>query len=201
MKHPIFAYGHPVLRQKGSPVTKDDPRLPQLITDLWQTMQGANGCGLAAQQIGLPLRLFVVDSQTSYENMAVEERNTCYDPSDTGIKETFINAQLLSASVETWRDEEGCLSLPGFTREVERPWSVTLQYEDADFQSKTHTFYGLTARMIQHEYDHTASVLYIDRLPPLSKRLLAAKLEQVRKGKVRVPYAMRFNSRSGHTKG
>lgn len=192
MKHPIFAYGHPVLRQKGRPVTKDDPHLPQLINDLWETMKGANGCGLAAQQIGLPLCLFIVDSLTTYEKLDATEQRALFDPSDTGIRETFINARLLTVSPETWRDEEGCLSLPGFTREVERPWSVTLQYEDADFQSKTHTFYGLTARMIQHEYDHTEGILFIDRLPPLGKRLLAAKLEQVSKGRVNVPYTMRF---------
>ena len=111
---------------------------------------------------------------------------------DTGIRETFINANIIHKSEEAWTDLEGCLSIPTLAGEVERPWTVTIEYMDQQFTSHTKTFRGATARMIQHEYDHTLGVLYIDYLSPLKRKLLAGKLAKIAKGQITAKYPMKF---------
>lgn len=190
---PILSYGHPILQEKSQAVSKTHPELGKLIDAMWETMYSAGGCGLAAPQIGQPLRLFVVDSSTTYNYMSPEARKK-YFPFDQGIKEAFLNARLLLQSKETWRDTEGCLSIPSLQEEVERPWRITIEYEDLNFQTQVRTLSGLTARMVQHEHDHTEGILYLDRLDSLKRTQLCDRLNRIAAGEVSAGYLMQFPS-------
>ncbi len=188
---PIVSYGHRVLRKKCEPIKASYPELDVLIDNMWETLAIADGCGLAAPQINLPIRLFLVDSKIVYEVMD-EATRAKYFEGDEGIHEVFINAEITEESEDVWKDREGCLSIPSMTEPVERPWSITLKYYDRDFKKHTRTFSGLTARMIQHEYDHTEGVLYIDYLTAERRKVLKPKLKKASKGEVRVKYPMKF---------
>ena len=188
---PIVSYGHDVLRQKCIEVEQHDPELEALITNMWETLYGADGCGLAAPQVNVPVRLFLVDSKLTYESMDEEDREDFYD-GDTGIHETFINARIVEYSEDTWIDEEGCLSIPAIVRDVERPWSITIEYVDRQFQPQRKTFNGITARMIQHEYDHIEGILYLDYLTPRQMTLLKDKLRKISEGEITAEYPMKF---------
>jgi len=188
---PILAYGHSILGQRCSDLENTYPDLDKLISDMWETMYNANGCGLAAPQVGHPIRLFIVDSQSSFENLDEKERPLYY-PEHAGIVETFINAEIIERSNELWADEEGCLSIPGLTCKVKRNWSITIEYQNRNFERLVRRFTGATARMIQHEYDHTEGILYLNRLTPLTKKLMKSRLQKVLKGRVSVDYPMKF---------
>jgi peptide deformylase len=155
-------------------------------------MQNANGCGLAAPQIGKALRLFIVDSETTYNNLIEEDRQGYFEDGDTGIRETFINGKIIERSSQVWKDEEGCLSIPGITQPVERSWTITIEYLDKDFNKQLKCFSGATARMIQHEYDHTEGIIYLDHLKPLARKLLQSKLKRITNGQVNPNYPMKF---------
>jgi peptide deformylase len=189
---PIVSYGNNILRQKCREITIDHPGLNELIENMWETLYKADGCGLAAPQVNQSLRLFIVDSVEVYDRLEDEERTEFFE-GDHGIKETFINALIRERSKDTWIEKEGCLSIPTLSEEVERSWSITIEYYDRNFQKQKKTFYGVTARMIQHEYDHTDGKLYIDYLKPLTKRMLNGKLVKISKGQVTAKYAMRFS--------
>ncbi len=192
MIRPILAYGHPMLLRSCEEIGADFPDLEQLIVDMWQTMESAHGCGLAASQIGVPARLFIVDSQTSFEHMDPVDRRFFVEHGDSGIREIFINARILERSLETWEDEEGCLSIPNLSDTISRSWSVRVAYQDKEFRSVERSFYGLTARMIQHEYDHTEGVLYLEYLPKRSLQLIQRKLHKIVTGKIKPHYPMKF---------
>lgn len=192
MKRPIWAYGHTILREPCEDIEQDYPELKNLIADMWDTMNHANGCGLAAPQIGHPIRLFIVDSKSTFDNLQQPDRRTYFDKNDRGISETFINARIIDRSVLTWQDEEGCLSIPSLTQKINRNWEITIEYFNEAFIPQRRTFGGATARMVQHEYDHTQGVLFLDYLKPLTKRLLESKLKRIQKGKIQAKYAMKF---------
>ncbi len=192
MKRAILAYGHHILKQKCNDIEKDYPELDKLIADMWETMENANGCGLASPQIGLPVRLFIVDSKSTFDNLGEEERKFYFPQDDKGIMETFINAKIIQRSEELWEDEEGCLSIPNLFYKVKRNWAITIEYYNRNFEKQIRTFSGTTARMIQHEYDHTEGVLYLDYLKPLTKRLMASKLQKILKGQIVPAYPMNF---------
>lgn len=192
MKRPILAYGHSILKQKCNDIEKNYPELDKLIADMWETMKNANGCGLASPQIGLPIRLFVVDSKTTFENLDEADREIYFDKDDKGIMETFINAKIIERSAELWEDEEGCLSIPNLSQKVKRPWTISIEYYNKDFDFQTQTFSGTTARMIQHEYDHTEGILYLDYLKPLTRRLMESKLKKIAKGQIKTKYPIKF---------
>jgi peptide deformylase len=192
MKRPILAYGHSILKQKCNDIEKNYPELNKLIADMWETMKNANGCGLASPQIGLPIRLFVVDSKTTFENLDEADREIYFDKDDKGIMETFINAKIIERSAELWEDEEGCLSIPNLSQKVKRPWTISIEYYNKDFDFQTKIFSGTTARMIQHEYDHTEGILYLDYLKPLTRRLMESKLKKIAKGQIKTKYPMKF---------
>lgn len=194
MQLPILAYGHPLLRQPCTDIEMNHPGLDKLVADMWHTMQLANGCGLSAPQIGHAIRLFIVDSESTFNKLSPAERLNYFSEGDNGIKETFINARIIEQSATDWEDEEGCLSLPGLSRNVRRPWSITIGYRDLQFQYHKKTFSGATARMIQHEYDHTEGILYIDHLKPLTRKLMASKLAKIAKGEVRARYLLKFKT-------
>lgn len=192
MKRSILAYGHHILKQKCNDIEKDYPELDKLIADMWETMENANGCGLASPQIGLQIRLFIVDSKSTFDNLGEEDRKFYFPQDDKGIMETFINAKIIQRSEELWEDEEGCLSIPNLFYKVKRNWEITIEYYNRNFEKQIRTFSGTTARMIQHEYDHTEGVLYLDYLKPLTKRLMASKLQKILKGQIVPAYPMNF---------
>jgi len=192
MTLPILSYGHPVLRQKCERIDTTLPDLDPLIDTMWKTMHGANGCGLAASQLGKPFALFIVDSKTTFENLAPEDRLANFPPEDSGIEETFINARIVQRSDEMWEDVEGCLSIPGLSAMVKRPWNIEIEYLDRQFKKHRRKFSGLTARMIQHEYDHTQGILYLDHLSPLTRARLEGRLRKISRGHVHVNYPMRY---------
>ncbi|MCC9042200.1 peptide deformylase [Myroides sp. M-43] len=191
MKLAILAYGNKKLTVDCEPIEKNTAELGALIDSMWETMEGAYGCGLAAPQIGEVKQLFVVDSIVMYENAEDDEREANFVEGDMGMRETFINARIIGKSDETWDELEGCLSIPDIFKRVTRPWSITIEYLDRDFNPHTKTFYGTSARIIQHEYDHTRGVLFTDRLSTFTKKLIAAKLNKIMKGKVFTDYKMK----------
>ncbi|NIF06333.1 peptide deformylase [Chryseobacterium sp. Tr-659] len=188
----ILAYGNHILKQKCSKIKENTSEIQKLITDMWDTMENANGCGLASPQIGKPLQLFVADSQIIYKNLDTEDQILYFGKDDKGIKETFINAKIIDRSEETWDDYEGCLSIPGLSQKIKRPWAITIEYLDHNFTKHTKMFTGLTARIVQHEYDHTLGILYTDHLKPLTKKMMESRLKKIINGNVAVGYPMKF---------
>lgn len=179
---PVYAYGQPVLKRKAVNVAEDDATLPKLLEDMWETMYHASGVGLAAPQIGKGIRLFLVDT------IQVMEEG---DEAD-GIKQAFINAEVLDEEGEAWAYEEGCLSIPNIRGDVERLSQITIRYRDENFVQHTKVFDGINARVIQHEYDHIEGKLFVDKLKPLKKKLIGRKLDQIKKGKVKADYRLKF---------
>lgn len=186
MVFPIVAYGDPVLRKRGTDIDKNYPNLQELIDSMFETMERARGVGLAAPQIDKSIRLFVVDSIKMLEGDEEEEDNP------EGIREVFINPQLFDEFGKEWAYEEGCLSLPGIRENVTRFDTIKIQYYDRNFEFHEETYNGLTARVIQHEYDHIEGKLFIDHLKPLKRSLLKGKLENISRGKVSADYKMKF---------
>jgi len=187
---PIIAYGAPILRKKAVDITPDYPQLDKLIADMWETMYASSGVGLAAPQINRDIRLFVVDSTTIFENLDEEDKGKY--PDEPGVKKVFINAQILGFDGDQWSYNEGCLSIPKIREDIIRPTTVTIQYQDEQFQMHTDTFNGITGRVIQHEYDHIEGKLFIDYMKPLRKKLLLRKLNDISKGKIKTDYKMSF---------
>ncbi|MEO7209699.1 MAG: peptide deformylase [Chitinophagaceae bacterium] len=187
---PIVAYGAEILRSKSENISADYPKLQKLLSDMEETLYASSGVGLAAPQINKPIRLFLVDSQQIFEHQDEEDKGKYAD--EPGIKKVFINAQIKNLDGNDWTYNEGCLSIPKIREDVLRPESVTVEYFDENFQPHTETFYGITARIIQHEYDHIEGKLFIDYLKPLKKKMLRGKLNDISKGKVKVDYKMMF---------
>ncbi len=189
MTLPIVAYGDPVLRKVGKEINKQYPQLDELLTNMWETMYNANGVGLAAPQIGLPIRLFLVDTTpfADDEELSEEERKKL-----NGFKKAFINAKIEKEVGEEWTFNEGCLSIPDIREDIKRMDTITVSYLDENFKEHTETYDGLLARVIQHEYDHIEGILFTDKLSPLKKRLLKGRLNNISKGKIEVDYRMRF---------
>lgn len=187
---PIVAYGSPVLRKKCVDITPDYPELKKLIADMWETMYNSNGVGLAAPQVNKPIRIFVIDSEQIFADQEEDEKDEY--PDAPGYKGLFINAHIVELEGDEWSYNEGCLSIPKVREDVMRRQKVTLKFVDEDFKEHTKTFFGLTARIILHEYDHIEGKLFIDYIKPLKKTLLRRKLDDISKGKVRVDYRMIF---------
>jgi peptide deformylase len=187
---PIVAYGAPILRTISKDITPEYPGLSKLIEDMWETMQYSNGVGLAAPQINRDIRLFLVDSRQIFENLDEDEKGKY--PDGPGIRQVFINAHIASLQGGEWSYNEGCLSIPKIREDIIRTEEVTLDFLDENFQPHTETFNGITARVIQHEYDHIEGKLFIDYLKPLKRKLLKGKLDDISRGKVNVDYKMSF---------
>jgi len=189
---PVIASGDPVLRKVAKGITKDYPKLAELIVNMRKTMDNAYGVGLAAPQIGRSIRLFMVDTSPfgDNEDFSEEERTELLT-----FNKVFINAQIINETGEEWVFNEGCLSVPNITEDVSRKPVITIQYRDEDFKEQTDTYSGVIARVIQHEYDHIEGILFTDRISSFKKRLIKRKLENISKGKVDVSYAMRFPKR------
>lgn len=158
------------------------PELQQLISNMFETMYLAKGVGLAAPQIGRSIRLFIIDTAP------FEEEGDDYK----GVKKVFINPIIIEESGKEWAFNEGCLSIPGIREDVHRKPTVTIEYYDENFELKEETYDGITARVIQHEYDHVEGILFTDKLNPLKRNLLRGKLNNIAKGNVKVDYKMKF---------
>jgi peptide deformylase len=186
---PIIAYGDPVLRKKAKEIPQDYPKLKELIENMWETMYGAYGVGLAAPQVGLPIRLFMIDTSpfAEDEELSTEERKEL-----AGLKKVFINPTILEETGDEWAFSEGCLSIPDIREDVFRKPEITIEYYDENFKKHTEQYEGLAARVIQHEYDHIEGILFTDKLSSLKKRLIKGKLANISKGKISIDYRMRF---------
>ena len=189
MIYPIVAYGDPVLRKVTVDIDKSVD-VKKLSEDMFETMYNAKGVGLAAPQVGLNLRIFVVDGRPFNEGEDMEERDK--DPSLIDFKQVFINAEILDEKGKEWAFEEGCLSIPDIREDIYRPEFVTINFFDENWVEYTKTYEGLAARIIQHEYDHIDGVLFTDHLNPVKKRMLKNKLAKITKGIVDVDYKMKF---------
>tara|TARA_R110002049_G_scaffold13550_15_gene59047 strand:+ start:5408 stop:5998 length:591 start_codon:yes stop_codon:yes gene_type:complete len=186
---PIVAYGDPVLRKECKEIDKDYPNFDTLLDNMFETMYAAKGVGLAAPQIGLPIRLFLVDVSpfADDEDLSEEEQKEL-----EGFRRVFINARILDESGDEWAFNEGCLSIPDVREDVFRQPEIVIEYLDENFKKHKETFSGIIARVIQHEYDHIEGILFTDKLSPLKKRLIKGKLANISKGKVSIDYRMRF---------
>ncbi|MEK7224214.1 MAG: peptide deformylase [Bacteroidota bacterium] len=187
---PIVAYGHPVLRKVATDISAHYPNLGKLIEDMWETMYASSGVGLAAPQVNKDIRLFIIDTVQIFNNMDEEEKAEYND--GPGLKSVFINAHLVDMDGDEWPYNEGCLSIPKIREDIYRQESIKLTYSDENFQTHTRTFTGLTARVIQHEYDHIEGKLFIDHISQLKRKLMKGRLNDISKGKVKVDYKMLF---------
>lgn len=185
---PIVAYGDPVLKKKAEDITQAYPNLEALLANMFETMYNAYGVGLAAPQIGLPIRLFVVDTAPFSDDDLTEEEQMKLKM----FKRVFINAKILKEEGQEWAFNEGCLSIPDVREDVLRKPKITVEYLDENFVKHTDEFDGLIARVIQHEYDHIEGVLFTDKLSGLKKRLIQGRLNKISKGEIDVDYRMRF---------
>lgn len=187
---PIYGYGEPVLRKKTVEIGKDYPDLDQLIENMYETMYKAHGIGLAAPQVGLNIRLFVIDASPLTEDEDYvdikDELALC--------KKVFINPKITKRDGELWKFNEGCLSIPDIREDIKRLENITIEYFDQNWNKKTENFGDVRARIIQHEYDHIEGILFTDLLSPLKKKLLKGKLANISKGKVETEYRMKYPS-------
>ena len=181
---PIVAFGSQILRKICSDISPDYPEFDTILANMWETMYEANGVGLAAPQVNKGIRLFLIDTTPFFDD---EE-----EIKEVIVKQAFINARILDESGEEWEFNEGCLSIPDLREDVSRKSTITIEYMDENFEKHTATYDGLTARVIQHEYDNIQGVLFVDYLKPLKKKLLQKRLRNISEGKIKVKYRMKF---------
>jgi peptide deformylase len=181
---PIVAFGSPILRKMCSDISPDYPEFDTILANMWETMYEANGVGLAAPQVNKGIRLFLIDTTPFFDD-DVESKEVI-------VKKVFINASIIEESGEEWEFNEGCLSIPDLREDVSRKSIIKIKYMDENFKTHTETYDGLTARVIQHEYDHINGILFTDKLTALRKRMIKGKLIDISKGKVKATYKMRF---------
>jgi len=186
---PIVAYGTPVLKKEAVDVNYDYINLEQLIKNMWETMYSSNGVGLAAPQIGVSIRLFIVDTIPFSEDDGLDNDEIEFLRS---FKKVFINPKIIKEDGELWDFNEGCLSIPDVREDVSRYQRVRIEFLDEYFNLQKLVLKGLSARVVQHEYDHIEGVLFTDHLSSLKKRLLKNKLTSISKGDIQVDYPMKF---------
>ena len=179
MKLPIVAYGDPVLRKVCVSIEETYPDLEKLISNMFETMYYANGVGLAAPQVGLPIRLFIVDTGEDEDG-------------NNGYKRVFVNAEIIEETGEPWAFTEGCLSIPEIREDVMRKPNIRIKYYDENWTAHEEEVSGMPARVIQHEYDHIQGKLFTDTLGVLRKRMIKSKLDSISRGDIRADYKMKF---------
>ena len=170
---PIVAFGAPILRKKCTKVTQDFPDLDILIENMWETMYAAHGVGLAAPQINKGIRLFIIDTSPFLEDEESEVQ---------ALKTVFINPVITLETGDEWEFNEGCLSIPDIREDISRKAEIEIEFLDENFKKHSKKFDGLTARVIQHEYDHLEGILFTDKISPLRKRMLKGKLKDISNG-------------------
>ena len=177
---PIYIYGQPVLRKVATDITPDYPQLNELIQNMYETLDASEGIGLAAPQIGLPIRVVVIDLDVLKDDF----------PEYANYRHVFINPHIIefdeTAPKETM--EEGCLSVPGIHERVTRPTRIRAQYLAETTQSPDEWVEGYLARVMQHEFDHLEGKMFVDRVSALRKQLIGGKLKAMLQGKYRCNY-------------
>lgn len=181
MKLPIYLMGHPVLRAENSEVPADYPELKKLVSDMFETMYFSEGVGLAAPQVGLSLRLVVIDADPMSEAF----------PECKGRKFTLINPKVTVLDGDSVSRAEGCLSIPGISENVSRVEHIRLDWLDEDFKPHSEELSGFVARIVQHECDHLEGVVFTDHCSAIRKQLIRPKLRNIAQGKVRPEYPYR----------
>ncbi len=177
---PIYTYGQPVLRKVAEDITPDYPNLKELVTNMYETLDASEGIGLAAPQIGLPIRLVVIDLDVLKEDL----------PEYAGYRHAFINPHIveIDESSEKKTMEEGCLSIPGIHESVARYTRIHVTYLDENMEVHDEWVEGYLSRVMQHEFDHLEGTMFVDRITPLRKQLIRSKLKQLTQGKYRCSY-------------
>lgn len=178
---PIYVYGQPVLRKVAEDINPDYPNLKELIANMFETMDNADGVGLAAPQIGLPIRVVTVDLDVLSEDY----------PEFKGFRKVYINAHILETSDDLVSMEEGCLSLPGIHESVKRSNKIRVKYLDENMVEHDEVVEGYLARVMQHEFDHLEGKMFIDHLSPLRKQMIKGKLNAMLKGKAHCTYRVK----------
>lgn len=179
MIKPIYLYGAEVLRRKAAPADlSDKDAINALVQDLKDTLVKADGCGLAAPQIGVSQRVVIVDGDVVADTY----------PYLKGFRRTIINPEILEKSKEQITYSEGCLSIPGIYCDILRPKKITVEYYNEDLEKVTETFDNFASRMIQHELSHLDGDLFTDHAAPIRRKMLASKLQNITKGKVHPHY-------------
>ena len=181
MQLPIYLYGQQALRKETNDISPDYPRLLDLIANMYETMSKADGVGLAAPQVGLSIRLFVIDLSALGED----------DEQYKDYKKSFINPEIIEFSEETCSYEEGCLSLPDIHENVIRSANIKIRYQDEKFLEHVETFNEFAARVIQHEYDHLEGKVFTDRITAIRRQLIKSKLTGILKGKSKPFYKVK----------
>ncbi len=183
---PIYVYGSKVLQEQAVNLTPDYPELSVLIENMFETMYGADGIGLAAPQVGVGVNLFVIDVSGFFEgdDPEVVEDGFCGAP----FRRVFINAEILDSSDDLFPYTEGCLSVPGVNASVNRPGWIEVRYFDEDFVEHTCRFSGILARVIQHEMDHLSGRVFVERVSSLRRQMLRSKLQSIVRGEYRASY-------------
>ena len=178
---PIYTYGQPVLRKEAEDITADYPELKQLIENMFETNERVDGVGLAAPQIGLPIRVVIVDLTPLAEDM----------PEYADFKRAYINGYIVEEEGDTILMDEGCLSLPGIHEKVPRAERVRIEYVDENFVEHDEWVDGFLARVIQHEFDHLEGKVFTDRISPLRRQMNKGKFNALLTGKVRCDYKVK----------
>lgn len=177
---PIYTYGQPVLRKVAEDIDPAAfPNLQELLLDMYETLDQSEGIGLAAPQVGKPIRVVVIDLNVLAEDM----------PEYKGFRHAFINPHIIETD-ETQMEtlEEGCLSLPAIHEKVTRSKRIHVQYLDEQLQPHEEWVEGYLARVMQHEFDHLEGKLFVDRVSPLRKQLIKSKLRALMQGRFRCGY-------------
>lgn len=182
MKLPVYLYGHPVLREESADLESDYPDLKKLIEDMYETMYGSEGVGLAAPQIGRNIRLVVIDADPVAEAF----------PECAGRRMTLINPEIDVLDGEKVSRPEGCLSVPGLSENVSRVEHIRLNWLDENFEEHEEEISGFLARIVQHECDHLDGVIFTDRLSPIRKQLIKTKLHNIVAGRTRPDYPAKY---------
>ena len=178
---PIYLYGQPVLKKVAEDINADYPNLKELIENMFDTMHHASGIGLAAPQIGLSIRLVVIDLDVLSED----------EPEFKDFRRVYINAHIIETSDETDAMEEGCLSLPGIHEKVTRPSRIHVKYLDENFVEHDDWVEGYLARVMQHEFDHLEGKVFSDRISMLRRQMNKNKLNNLVKGNVSCDYKVK----------
>ena len=186
---PILAYGSPVLKKTAKEITSDYPNLNQLIDNMWETMYASNGVGLAAPQVGISIRMFIIDASPFVDEELMNEKEV---KTLSNFKKIFINPKIISEDGNLWDFNEGCLSIPEVREDVLRKEEILITFFNENFECEKLKLNGLAARVVQHEYDHIEGILFTDHLSPLKKRLIKNKLISISKGSISVDYLMKF---------
>jgi peptide deformylase len=183
MIRPIVVYGDAVLRKMAEPIDKSYPQISELIRDMFDTLAHAEGVGLAAPQVGLPIRLFIVDLSILGDD----------EPSFADFKKVMINPLITSFEGELLAQEEGCLSIPGISETVKRSDKITIEYYDENWQKHIEEYSGFPSRVMQHEYDHIEGHVFVDKISPIRRQMISSKLTALTKGKFSCHYKVKKN--------